>query len=253
MTEVELIYRQICHAGIEDTEISEMSLILLQYRPSYINSLLNQVLFTFLEFKGVHWWNIDSNETWMIDEVLLPRSTNQSIERKRDCNFKTYVNNVFGFSHSSKASDHPARSCLIVNRRSNRRLANSYEVMRALKSVNIETTEVYFEDLPFKEQANLVRNHSIVISPHGAGWTMISLFSTEVHILIEVMHITDPCSSGKGLHAHPWKKWITGQYFDAYSPQDSIWVNCKTLNGDGDMVMNITLLWDILQSEHVFE
>lgn len=236
MTEAEAVYHQVCRQGLVPN-LGTIDLILLQYHPSFETSLFGDVLREFIGFNKVRWWNSGANQTWLIEETHLPSKTSAY---DGNCNFKAHVNTIFAPSKTKNDS------ALIINRKSSRNLANANEVIRLLNSLQYKTKEVYFEDLAFQVQVDYIQNHSIIISPHGAAWTIISLFSQRQHLLIEIMHVTYPCEYANGHHVHPWRKWISGQYFPLFSLRDSIYGHCKGMNGDGDMVANISELRTIL-------
>ncbi len=240
MTEAEMIFYQACKGGLLQN-LSEIELILLQFHPSYETSLFSKVLHTFIGVGDVSWHNNGIDQSWLIEEAYLP--TVQGIQN-HNCSYKSHLLSLFPLSIADNGS---RVKTLIINRKGSRKLANSQEIIRAFTTRNYAAREVFFEDLTFKEQALIIQNHSIIVSPHGAAWTMVSLFSKPYHTLIEVMHVTDPCSLANGHHAHPWRKWVVGGYFPLFSVRDTIWGSCKKMNGDGDMVANITELLGLLR------
>lgn len=91
-------------------------------------------------------------------------------------------------------------------RASRRRLANEEAVWPVLERLGFE--RVFMEDLPFKEQVNLMRETAVLAAPHGAGLTNMAFCSSGTRV-VEIADLGFPNPNFYALASalgHPY--WI---------------------------------------------
>lgn len=88
----------------------------------------------------------------------------------------------------------------LINRKENRKLTNSKEIVKNIRNIGFNIEEVFFEDKSFEFQINFFNSHDIIIAPHGAALSGIP-FMQYYGLVIELAN----------------EEWIPYSYFSGIS------------------------------------
>jgi hypothetical protein len=88
----------------------------------------------------------------------------------------------------------------LINRKKNRKLTNSKDIINNIQKIGFNVEEVFFEDKSFEFQINFFNSHDIIIASHGAALSSIP-FMQDYGLVIELAN----------------EEWIPYSYFPGLS------------------------------------
>lgn len=145
-----------------------------------INVVINKLRYNFqkeslrLLFPHVNLIETEKNQKIIVDDAYLPE-TSPAVPQKR-----LYLKNKIHDDNSKR----DVKLYISRQKSRNRKLINHEEALKILEKFGFK--EVYFENVSFEDQIELINSAKIIVSPHGAGLNNL-MFAKNNPILIELL------------------------------------------------------------------